>query len=89
MLRDRVAPGGGAPGRGRTPLLPAGERARAPRRRARHRAAAGRDAEADEIASVVAFLMSNESRWINGQTLAADGGVAAATTWAALQTRGA
>ena len=62
---------------------------RHPRRLARQRSAAGRDAEADEIASVVAFLMSNESRWINGQTLAADGGVAAATTWAALQTRGA
>jgi NAD(P)-dependent dehydrogenase (short-subunit alcohol dehydrogenase family) len=76
-----------APGPVRTPQLPDVERASDPRRLARQRSAAGRDAEADEIASVVAFLMSNESRWINGQTLAADGGVAAATTWAALQTR--
>ena len=44
-------------------------------------------AEAEEVASVVAFLMSNESRWLNGQTLAADGGVTAATTWDALQAR--
>ncbi|MFC5060627.1 coniferyl-alcohol dehydrogenase [Actinomycetospora atypica] len=78
-----------APGPVRTPQLPEVERSTDPRRLARQRSAAGRDAEADEIASVVAFLMSNESRWINGQTLAADGGVAAATTWAALQTRGA
>lgn len=76
-----------APGPVRTPQLPDVERASDPRRLARQRDTAGRDAEADEIAAVVAFLMSNESRWINGQTLAADGGVAAATTWAALQTR--
>ncbi len=76
-----------SPGTVRTPSLPEVERSTDPRRLARLRASAGRDAEADEIASVVAFLMSNESRWINGQTLAADGGVAAATTWAALQTR--
>ncbi len=76
-----------APGPVRTPQLPDVERASDPRRLARQRSAAGRDAEADEIAAVVAFLMSNESRWINGQTLAADGGVSAATTWAALQTR--
>ena len=76
--------------RARTGAHAAAARRRAlsdPRRLARQRSAAGRDAEADEIAAVVAFLMSNESRWINGQTLAADGGVAAATTWAALQTR--
>lgn len=76
-----------APGTVRTPSLPEVERSTDPRRLARHRTAAGRDAEAAEIASVVAFLMSNESRWVNGQTLAADGGVAAATTWAALQSR--
>lgn len=76
-----------APGPVRTPQLPDIERSMDPRALARLRTSAGRDAEADEIASVVAFLMSNESRWINGQTLAADGGVAAATTWAALQLR--
>lgn len=76
-----------APGPVRTPSLPEVERSTDPRRLARQRSAAGRDAEASEIASVVAFLMSNESRWVNGQTLAADGGVAAATTWAALQSR--
>ena len=76
-----------APGTVRTPSLPEVERSTDPRRLARQRTAAGRDAEAAEIASVVAFLMSNESRWVNGQTLAADGGVSAATTWAALQSR--
>lgn len=76
-----------SPGTVRTPSLVEVERATDPRRLARQRSAAGRDAEADEVASVVAFLMSNESRWVNGQTLAADGGVAAATTWAALQSR--
>ena len=76
-----------SPGPVRTPLLPEVERSMDPKRLARMRATAGRDAEADEVASVVAFLLSNESRWLNGQTLNADGGVAAATTWAALQTR--
>ncbi|CAA9275983.1 MAG: hypothetical protein AVDCRST_MAG54-3279 [uncultured Actinomycetospora sp.] len=76
-----------APGTVRIPSLPEVERSTDPRRIARFRSAAGRDAEAAEVASVVAFLMSNESRWVNGQTLAADGGVAAATTWAALQAR--
>ena len=76
-----------SPGPVRTPQLPDVERAMGPRRLEHTRSTAGRDAEADEIASVVAFLMSNESRWLTGQTLAADGGVAAATTWAALQTR--
>lgn len=76
-----------APGTGRTPSLPEVERSTDPRGLARVRSTAGRDAEASEIASVVAFLMSNESRWVNGQTLAADGGVAAATTRAALQAR--
>jgi NAD(P)-dependent dehydrogenase (short-subunit alcohol dehydrogenase family) len=76
-----------APGTVRTPSLADIERSTDPRRLARQRTGAGRDAEASEIASVVAFLMSNESRWVNGQTLAADGGVAAATTWAALQAR--
>jgi NAD(P)-dependent dehydrogenase (short-subunit alcohol dehydrogenase family) len=71
----------------RTPSLPDIERSTDPRRIERQRSTAGRDAEADEIASVVAFLMSNESRWVNGQTLAADGGAAAAATWAALQSR--
>ncbi|CAO3564866.1 unnamed protein product [Mortierella alpina] len=32
--------------------------------------------EVDEIADVVSFLASNESRWINGQTLAVNGGLA-------------
>jgi len=76
-----------SPGPVRTPQLDDVERAMGPRRLAHVRSTAGRDAEADEIAAVVAFLMSNESRWITGQTLAADGGVSAATTWAALQTR--
>jgi NAD(P)-dependent dehydrogenase (short-subunit alcohol dehydrogenase family) len=76
-----------APGTVRTPSLPDIERSTDPRRIERQRSTAGRDAEADEIASVVAFLMSNESRWVNGQTLAADGGAAAAATWAALQSR--
>ncbi|GAA4850114.1 coniferyl-alcohol dehydrogenase [Actinomycetospora corticicola] len=84
---DGIRMNGVAPGPVRTPQLAEVERSMDPRRLARQRNAAGRDAEADEIAAVVAFLMSNESRWINGQTLAADGGVAAATTWAALQTR--
>lgn len=76
-----------SPGTVRTPSLPEVERATDPRRLARVRSTAGRDAEADEVASVVAFLMSNESRWLNGQLLVADGGVTAATTWDALQTR--
>lgn len=84
---DEVRMNAVAPGPVRTPQLADVERSMDPRRLARQRSTAGRDAEADEIASVVAFLMSNESRWLNGQTLAADGGVAAATTWAALQTR--
>lgn len=76
-----------SPGFVRTPSLPDVERTVGPDRLARYRSSAGRDAEAGEIASVVAFLMSNESRWLNGQTLAADGGVAAATTWDALASR--
>ena len=76
-----------SPGPTRTGQLHEVERAMDPRRLARLRATAGRDAEADEVASVIAFLLSNESRWLNGQTLTADGGEAAATTWAALQTR--
>ena len=36
--------------------------------------ALGRLGTAEEIADVVAFLASNAGRWINGQTLYADGG---------------
>jgi 3-oxoacyl-[acyl-carrier protein] reductase len=28
----------------------------------------------DDIASVIAFLVSNEVRWITGETIAVDGG---------------
>lgn len=76
-----------SPGPVRTPSLPEVEREYDPYVLARARSTAGRDAEPEEVAAVVAFLMSNESRWLNGQALAADGGVAAATTWAALHTR--
>ncbi|KAF9278590.1 hypothetical protein BGZ68_008489, partial [Mortierella alpina] len=31
--------------------------------------------EVDDIADVVSFLASNESRWVNGQTIGASGGV--------------
>ena len=77
---DGVRMNGVSPGPVRTPSLPDVERSMDPRKLAALRSGAGRDAEADEVASVIAFLMSNESRWVNGQTLAADGGVAAATT---------
>ena len=87
MWNEGVRMNAVAPGTVRTPSLPDIERSTDPRRLAHTRTAAGRDAEAAEIASVVAFLMSNESRWVNGHTLSADGGVAAATTWAALQSR--
>jgi NAD(P)-dependent dehydrogenase (short-subunit alcohol dehydrogenase family) len=35
----------------------------------------GRHAQADEIADAVLFLASDESRWINGHALVADGGI--------------
>lgn len=35
----------------------------------------GRNAEAEEIASVVTFLLSEESRFITGQTITVDGGM--------------
>lgn len=76
-----------SPGPVRTPSLPDVEREYDPYVLARARSTARRDAEPDEIAAVIAFLMSNESRWLNGQTLTADGGAAAATTWNALDTR--
>lgn len=76
-----------SPGPVRTPALADVEREYDPYVLARARATAGRDAEPDEIAAVIAFLMSNESRWLGGQTLAADGGASAATTWDALDTR--
>jgi NAD(P)-dependent dehydrogenase (short-subunit alcohol dehydrogenase family) len=44
------------------------------RRRILSRTPLGRPGEADEIASIVAFLASNESSYITGQTIYADGG---------------
>lgn len=41
----------------------------------RERTPAGRIAEADDLAKVVAFLASPDSAWITGQTLIADGGL--------------
>lgn len=41
---------------------------------ARHRVAAGRFGEADEIADAVAFLASERASWITGATLEVDGG---------------
>jgi NAD(P)-dependent dehydrogenase (short-subunit alcohol dehydrogenase family) len=76
-----------SPGPVRTPSLPDVEREYDPYLLARARSTARRDAEPDEVAAIIAFLMSNESRWLNGQALIADGGVAAATTWDALATR--
>ncbi|WP_084027995.1 coniferyl-alcohol dehydrogenase [Mycobacterium avium] len=38
----------------------------------------GRHADPDDIASVVLFLASDEARWVNGQALAVDGGIAGA-----------
>ena len=35
----------------------------------------GRIAEPDDIADIIVFLSSTESRWINGRTLLADGGL--------------
>lgn len=37
--------------------------------------ALGRIADAEEIASVVAFLASDDGRWVTGQTIYADGGL--------------
>ena len=34
-----------------------------------------RVAEVEDIADVVSFLASNESRWVNGQTITAAGGL--------------
>lgn len=38
----------------------------------------GRHADPDDIASVVLFLASEDARWVNGQALAADGGISGA-----------
>lgn len=38
--------------------------------------ALGRLGEPDDIAAAVAFLASEDGRWITGQTLRADGGLA-------------
>ena len=40
-------------------------------------ARAGRAGEADEIADVIVFLTSEQSRWIKGQDLVIDGGISA------------
>ena len=41
----------------------------------RGRSPSGRIAEPDEIAAVVAFLLSDDAAWIQGQTIVADGGM--------------
>lgn len=38
----------------------------------------GRHAEPDDIARVIVFLASRDSRWVNGTTLIADGGISGA-----------
>jgi NAD(P)-dependent dehydrogenase (short-subunit alcohol dehydrogenase family) len=38
----------------------------------------GRHADPDDIADVVLFLASDDARWVNGQALAIDGGIAGA-----------
>ncbi|MGH3580283.1 MAG: coniferyl-alcohol dehydrogenase [Mycobacterium sp.] len=38
----------------------------------------GRHARPDDIADVILFLASDEARWVNGQALAADGGISGA-----------
>jgi NAD(P)-dependent dehydrogenase (short-subunit alcohol dehydrogenase family) len=38
----------------------------------------GRHADPDDIAAVVLFLASDDARWVNGQALAVDGGIAGA-----------
>ncbi|MDA4847062.1 SDR family oxidoreductase [Hoeflea poritis] len=43
-------------------------------------ARAGRAGEADEIADVIVFLASPESRWIKGQDIVIDGGISAMLT---------
>jgi 3-oxoacyl-[acyl-carrier protein] reductase len=44
------------------------------------RVALGRAGSADEIASVVAFLVGSDASYVNGQVLRVDGGVAVWTT---------
>ena len=49
----------------------------------RWRAAAplGREGDAREVADAILFLCSPAARWITGETLVVDGGVAASPTW--------
>ena len=38
----------------------------------------GRHAQPDDVAAVILFLASDAARWVNGQAIAADGGITGA-----------
>ncbi len=65
------------PGLTRTPLFAEFEQSIGEERAAGLRSLVGRHADPEDIASVIVFLASPESGWVNGQLIAVDGGVSA------------
>lgn len=49
------------------------------------RAAVGRDATCEEIAAVIAFLASDQARWVNGADIKVDGGLTGALAGCAVR----